>query len=70
MSEEVRTLTRLLSVRQFAAAHPAFTESALRSLIFDADQHGLEPAIIRIGRKVVIDESKFLELARQPRAGG
>jgi hypothetical protein len=61
----------VLTVRQFSQRNPAFTESALRNLIFKADErpgancsisgNGLleAGALIRIGRKVLIDEAKF-----------
>lgn len=59
----------LLSVRQLAERHPAFTEPALRSLIFKVSRrrsavpHGdaLEAALRRVGRRVLIDEGRFLE---------
>ena len=61
----------LLTVRQFARKHPAFTEPGLRWLIFLAkprqsstgliEPNGLEKAILRIGRKVLIDEVRFFE---------
>jgi hypothetical protein len=51
----------LLTVNQFAAKHPAFTLGGLRSLIFNAHQNNLAKsgAIVRIGRKVLIDETKL-----------
>jgi len=51
----------LLTVSQFANKHPALTPSGLRSLIFHANSNGLTRAgaIVRIGRKVTIDETKF-----------
>ena len=63
----------VLTVHQFNQRNPAFTESALRNLIFKADErlgaNGTIPAnglvesgaIIRIGRKVLIDEDRFFE---------
>lgn len=68
----------LLSVRQFAAKHSAFTQSSLRALIDKAREryssrgvvpgNGLAPAIVRVGRKVLIDEEAFFRwLATQPR---
>lgn len=50
------------TVKQFAGVHEAFTESALRMLIFNENQNGLAKsgAILRIGRKVLIDEELFL----------
>ncbi|MDZ4821552.1 MAG: hypothetical protein SGJ20_21530 [Planctomycetota bacterium] len=66
----------LLTVGQFAGRNPAFTPAALRNLIFKAGSrqstkgaipgNGLADAgaIVRIGRKVLIDESKFFEWIR------
>lgn len=62
----------VLTVKQFAQRNPAFTELALRNIIFKASPrlaangstipgNGLieSGALIRIGRKVLIDEDKF-----------
>ena len=59
----------LLTVRQFAEKHPAFQQGSLRNLIFLAESrntskgkiegNGLAVALVRIGRKVLIDEAKF-----------
>lgn len=51
----------LSTVRQFAENHQAFSQNSIRMLIFNEDQNGLAQsgAIVRIGRKVLIDESKF-----------
>ena len=63
----------VLTVPQFNQRNPAFTESSLRNLIFKADErlgangtiagNGLieAGALIRIGRKVLIDEARFFE---------
>lgn len=60
VSAEVAPTLRVLStVRQFSTRYPAFPEGGLRSLIFLADANGLRCALIRIGRKVLIDEEKF-----------
>jgi hypothetical protein len=62
--------TSVLSVRQFAAKHPAFSEGGLRWLIFQAKNrpgfkgNGLDVAIVRVGRRVLIDERKFFEWLR------
>jgi hypothetical protein len=60
-----------MTVEQFSERNPAFTPSSLRNLIFKANErqaskgviagNGLleAGAIIRIGRKVLINESKF-----------
>jgi len=51
----------LLTVIQFKEKHPAFTNGGLRALIFNENSNGLAKsgAIVRIGRKVLIDEAKF-----------
>ena len=54
-------MSTLFTVKQFAAKEPAFTVGGLRSLIFNGNSNGLvdSGAIIRIGRKVLIDENAF-----------
>ena len=54
--------TQLYStVKQFAERHPAFTVPSLRALIFDGNTNGLNEsgAVVRINRRVLINESKF-----------
>lgn len=61
----------LLTVRQFSERHPAFTQGAIRQLIFASQPrrtsrgnlpgNGLQAALVRLGRKVLIDEAKFFE---------
>lgn len=72
----------LLTVPQFSARNPAFSEPALRNLIFKADSRkstrGTIPgnglleagAVIRIGSKVVIDEDRFFGWIDQQRGDG
>jgi hypothetical protein len=66
-----------LTVEQFSERNPAFTAPALRNLIFKAEPrqssrgevkgNGLAEsgAIIRLGRRVLIDEAKFLTWVAQ-----
>jgi hypothetical protein len=53
----------LSTVNQFAEKHPAFTTGGLRAWIFNENTNGLavSGAIVRIGRKVLIDEAKFFD---------
>lgn len=63
----------LLTISQFAERNPAFSQSALRNLVFKAEEregaNGKIPsnglieagAIVRIGRKVLVDEARFFE---------
>lgn len=61
----------LLSVKQFSERHPAFSQAGIRHLIHCADErdrskgklpgNGLKEAgaILKCGRRVVIDEARF-----------
>jgi hypothetical protein len=53
----------LQTIPQFAESNPAFSIGGLRWLIFNEDKNGLKEAkaIIRIGRKVLIDSNRFFE---------
>ena len=67
----------LFTVEQFAEIQPAFTQSSLRNLIHGAEArkstqgviqgNGLLEcgAIVRVGRKVLIDAEKFLHWAKE-----
>ena len=50
-----------LTINQFIEKQPAFTNGGLRALIFNEYSNGLAKsgAIVRIGRKILIDEAKF-----------
>ena len=62
---------KLMTVRQFSEKHPAFSQGALRNMIFLAAKresskgpilgNGLTFAILRVGRKILIDEDKFFK---------
>ena len=61
----------LSTVRQFSEKNPAFSQGSLRNLIhLSAERYcskgkisgnGLDMALVRIGRKVLIDDAKFFE---------
>lgn len=65
-------MATLATVKQFTEKQPAFTEGALRSLIFNEHKNGLakHKAIVRVGRKVLIDETKFLTWIESQNQGG
>ena len=76
-SEQKPRSQSLFTVAQFAEEEPAFTEAALRNLIFKAEVrhssagiiagNGMieSGALVRIGRKVLIDRAKFLAWVQQ-----
>ena len=72
----------VFTVAQFAERNPAFSQASLRNLIFKADEregatakisgNGLieAGALIRIGRKVLIDEERFFDWVDAQNARG
>lgn len=48
-----------LTVKQLAEKHPYLTEAGLRWMLFNRAQNGLNTAVIRIGKKILIDEELF-----------
>ena len=56
-------MKKLKSIKQFLNDNPSFTEGGIRHLIFHEEANGLkqQKAIIRIGRKILIDEIKFFD---------
>jgi hypothetical protein len=61
-----------LTVNQFINKNPAFTLGGIRALIFNEISNGLAQsgAIVRIGRKVLIDEAKFFAWVEAQNQGG
>ena len=57
------TIPTLSTVKQFSEHHPAFPVGGLRHRIFHAESNGLAEsgAIIRNGRRVLIDEERFFD---------
>ena len=59
----------LLTIKQFAERHPAFSSNSLRWIIFrsadksDPNFSKFTPAIHRVGGRVLIEEQKFLNIA-------
>lgn len=60
-NESIQTAWIYSTVKQFAERYPAFTVGGLRHQIFHEDTNGLKKsgAIVRNGRKVLINESKY-----------
>lgn len=49
------------SVRQFSQRHPCFSEASLRYYIFNETKNGIDKAIKRVGRKILINEERFFD---------
>jgi hypothetical protein len=51
----------LFSVTQFCARHPGFPVGGVRWLLFHRETNGLNCAVVKLGRKLLLDENKFFE---------
>ncbi|WP_038054743.1 hypothetical protein [Thioalkalivibrio sp. ALJ1] len=59
------TSSRLLTFSQFTEAHPAFTVGGLRHLRFrKGDELEAAGAVVRFGRRVMVDEHRMIEFIR------
>ena len=72
MDEKVKPIRSLLTVRDLHTRYPAWSEAALRALILNASDrtnsrgdripgNGLDIALIRCGRKLLLDEALFID---------
>lgn len=52
-------LPRLIPAAKWHEFHPWPSKGGLRFLIFNAAKNGLDTAIRRVGRRVLIDEAAF-----------
>lgn len=71
-AEAVQTAIVYSTVNQFTDKHTAFTKGGIRALIFNENSNGLAKsgAVVRIGRKVLIDETKFFSWVASQNQGG
>jgi hypothetical protein len=60
----------MLTVAQLATRHPAFSQASLRHWIFHSENNGLAAsgALIRLGRKILLDEAAFIRWVKSHRA--
>lgn len=60
---------KLRTIEQLAAeSGGAFSQAALRWKIFNSKEIGLDPAIVRLGRRVLIDVDEFNRWIEQERS--
>ncbi len=71
MTTPIENIKTYLSVTQLSKRHPAFSPSAIRHLIFSARTNGFQSVIVRVGRKLILEESAFENWVRtQNQKGG
>jgi len=65
-------MPKLVTVSQLSTAIPALSQAGIRWLIFTGKENGLEEsgAVIRLGRRVLIDEEKFIAWVASHGANG
>lgn len=70
--EQQAALYSYLTVSQFCEKHKAFRPGGVRAQIFNAESNGLKEsgAIIRDGRKVLINEFKWFQRLEAQNQGG
>jgi hypothetical protein len=54
-----RGVRTLLTVKQLCQQYPAFTPGGVRWLLFHRQTNGLHTAVVKIGRRVLIDVEAF-----------
>ena len=64
MQQDTTNNRELVTVLQFVKLYPAFTQGGLRWMIFNAKSNGLNKAILKLGRRVLIDVPAFFEWIR------
>lgn len=62
-AETIHIAFAYMTVKQFCENYPAFKTGGIRGLIFNEHENGLAKsgAIVRMGRKVLINSQKFFE---------
>jgi len=58
---------RLSTTKQFLERNPWLTEGGLRRLLFFRDQNGFGRCVVKLGRKVLIDEEAVESCLEQAR---
>lgn len=57
---------KLVTVTQFVETNPAFSSGGVRSLLFYRGHDALKAgAICRFGKRILIDEARFLDWVRE-----
>lgn len=60
----------LLTIKQFAQRHPAFTEASLRWLRFKSPANGFGPAFLKVGKRVLVWEEEFFRIVENQNLPG
>ena len=61
----VNGIPTLLTIRQFSEKHPFISENSIRWLIFKGE---LEDCLVRLSRRIYLDEQKFFEILKSKKS--
>lgn len=59
--------SQFLTIPGTSKKYPAFSEGGLRWLLFNREQNGFNRCVVRIGRRVLIDECELVAWLRSQR---
>ncbi|HOH28214.1 MAG TPA: hypothetical protein PLC40_00945 [Candidatus Hydrogenedentes bacterium] len=68
MNNETTLLTgppRLLSVTQFCQKHEWATQGGIRHLLFNREMNGFDRCVVRLGRKILLNEAAVFEWLKE-----
>ena len=63
----METQAQFLTVEATSNKYPAFTPQSLRWMLFNREQNGFNRCVVRIGRRVLIDEAEFVAWLKSQR---
>lgn len=58
---------QFLTIKQASERFPAFSRAALRNMMFNRANNGFARCVVRIGKRVLIDEAEFIAFMRDHR---
>ena len=64
-----KEIPRLVSVSEFCARHSWARPGGLRALLANRRENGLERACVRLGRRLLLDETRVFEWLEGRREG-
>lgn len=69
-AQNITVAKAMLTVKQFAERHAAFSENSLRWMIFNRETNGFGDCFCKIGpKRILIDEEKFFAKISENRMG-
>ncbi|MBX7149422.1 hypothetical protein K1X76_10110 [bacterium] len=70
MEAELKEKTKLIPITKWADFHPWPPVGGMRHLVFNAKRNGFDYCLVKVGRRVLIDEGKFFDWVDAQKKGG